>query len=289
MAREARLNVQGLARRDAGLMRTILPEPGYTTVSIDLASGEPTVTGHFSMDPNYLYATYHGVGLAPYWEGGVLKIDDIYIMVMSVSPIGASHVKDAWSKQWPAGSFSDQWLADAEIIKKALGEQRKIHKILALGLGYGMGPAKMVKQMYESGYKLDLKTAKAFKDAYWRLFKGVRRLADLLSLQVEKEGQLINPFGYRLVPDKQKAYNYFIQSSVSGIMHVLCAKLFAIAPYSLFSTVIHDEIVCDVPTERLEEFRQHLKIATDSLNDDLQWGVKIRTGFAFGPSWFEAK
>lgn len=285
----ARLNVQGLARRDKGLMSCIGPELSYTTVSIDLSAGEPTVTGHFSQDRNYLYATYHGVGKRPYWDSGVLMIDDIYLMTMSVSPIGAKHVQEAWLKEWPTGSFADQWVADAEVIKKTLGEQRKIHKILALGLGYGMGAQKMCKQMYDQGFQLDLKTAKTFRDNYWQLFKGVKRLASRLSLQVEQDGFLVNPFGYRLVPDAHKAFNFFIQSSVSGIMHILNAKLFHLADYAKFITVIHDEIVVDVPTNRLEEFRQHVKIATKSLNDDLKWSVEIRTGFAPGANWYEAK
>jgi DNA polymerase I-like protein with 3'-5' exonuclease and polymerase domains len=285
----ARLNPQGLARRDRGLMECIIPDDGYTTVSIDLSAGEPTVTGHFSQDQNYLYATYHGVGKRPFWQHGILMIDDIYLMVMSVSPIGANAVKQAWSQQWPAGSFADQWVVDAEIIKKALGEQRKIHKILALGLGYGMGAQKMCKQMYDQGFNLELKTAKAFHRMYWQLFAGVRTFADRLSMRVEQKGYIVNPFGYRLTPDKHKAFNYFIQSSVSGVMHVFGAKLFTPAPWIIFDTCIHDEFVIQVPTARLEEAKKIKDLATASLNEDLNWSVKIRTGWAPGSSWYEAK
>lgn len=153
-----------------------------------------------------------------------------------------------------------------------------------------MGPKKMVKQTYDNGFDLDLKTAKEFFKAYWELFSGVKRLGERLEAEFTRNGYLVNPFGYRLVPDKPfKSLNFFIQSSVSGIMHVFVAKLMAVAPYAHFITVIHDELIADVPEDRVEDFRRARDLATDSLNADLKWSVNIRTGFAVGANWFEAK
>lgn len=288
-AAKGRLNPQGLARRDKGFLSCVLPDEGDTTVSIDLAAGEPSVTSHFSQDKNYMYACFDGVGKAPHYDGPILKIDDIYIMCMSVSPVGRDKVREAFAQKWPAGSFQDQWLADAEVIKTAMKKDRQIHKILALGLGYGMRPKKMVTSMYNVGHILAFKDAQAFFNAYWELFSGVKRLSDKLSARVEEDGYLINPFGYRLVPDPRRAFNYFIQSSVSGVIHVFTAKLMAAAPWCKFVTCIHDELLIDVPTERLEEFRVAKDLATQSLNDDLKWTVNIRTGFAPGSNWYESK
>lgn len=158
-----------------------------------------------------------------------------------------------------------------------------------LGLGYGMGPQKMVTSMYEKGYSLDFKTAKQFKKVYWELFSGVRRFADKLSLEMESQGQIVNPFGYRLTCAPNKAYNYFCQSSVSGIMHVFGAKLFSAAPWARFVVLIHDEFIVAVPEDRVEEFKKIKDLATDSLNADLGWEVKIRTGFVPGDSLYTAK
>lgn len=270
-------------------MSCIAADPGYITVSIDLASGEPTVAGEFSQDKNYLYATYDGVGKRPSYQNGILMIDDIYLMVMSVSPIGKDVMKKLYDKKWPAGSFADQWMADAEVIKKEIKVERNFHKMLSLGLGYGMGGRKMVKSAYENGYELNFKTAKEFHAVYWMLFKGIRAMADRLALQMERDSYIVNPFGYRYTCEPAKAYNYWNQSSVSGIMHVFTAKLAAAAPYSKFVTVIHDENLMDIPEDKVEQFRKDVKITTDSLNDDLQWSVKIRTGFAVGKNWMEAK
>lgn len=290
MARVKRLNIQGLSRKERGLLSALKPDPGNIVVSIDLLAGEPTVTSEFSKDRNYYNACFGMVDKAPYYDAqDVLQISDIYLMTMSVSPIGAKAMREAFNRAWPAGSFADQWLVDAEVIKAALKKMRQIHKVLALALSYGMQPKKMVRQMYENGYTLSLQEAQAFYDAYWRLFADVRRFGERLSRQVRSEGYVVNPFGYRLVPEPRNAFNAFIQSSVSGIIHVYTAKLFAAATYSRLLTVIHDELLVEIAKVDLERFRQDCQAATKSLNEDLGWTVEVRTGFVPGEDWFSAK
>lgn len=292
--REPKLNVQGLARREKGLMSCLLPESGHSFVSVDLSAGEPTVTTHFSGDPMYRYACFDGVGKTPFYSPqNVLMIDDIYLMTMSVSPIGRIKMLEAFHATYNGLTFLEQWAKDPEYIQKqVLKLERQIHKILALALSYGMGPKKMVKSAYEAGYSLSLEDARKFFAAYWKLFERIARLGKYLETQFHKQGHLINAFGYRLVPDKKEAYkclNYFIQSSVSGIMHVLCMKFFAVAPFCRFVTCIHDELIYEVPTERIEDSKKLITLATDSMNKDLKWSVNIRTGFAPGNNLYEAK
>jgi hypothetical protein len=133
--KEARLNVQGLARKDLGLLGCILPDPGWVTVSIDFAAGEPSVTSHFSQDKNYMYACFDGVGKEPFYQNNVLMIDDIYLMSCSISPVGAAKMRDAFNRKWPAGSFQDQWAHDSEVVKKELKKDRQLHKILCMAEG----------------------------------------------------------------------------------------------------------------------------------------------------------
>jgi len=284
-----RLNVQGLARRVPELMTTIGQYSDRENVSIDLSSGEPTVSAHYSRDPNYLYACFDGVGKAPFFKDGILMISDIYLMTMSKSPIGANTIREAFDKKWNGKSFADQWLEDDEVIKKALKASRQLHKMLALGLGYGMGPKKMVNQCYDNGYSLDISTAKLFYKAYWSLFSGLRQFANKCQLQVQAKGYIVNAFGYRATPPPHKAFNYLIQSSVSGIMHVFLAKLLAAAPYAEFVVCIHDELIMTIPKGMRDEFFKAKELATQSLNDDLKWSVPIRTGFVVGSNWYEAK
>ena len=272
-------------------MNCMIPDDGKTIVGIDLVAAEPSITANFSRDPNYRWATVDGVGRAPFYNGdGVLMIDDMYLQVMSVSPLGAEKMREAFAADWNGLSFAEQWVKDAEVIKTALKKWRQVHKILCLALSYGMQPKKMVKSMYDAGHQITLQQAKDFYAAYWELYKGVAKFSKRLSRQLEIDGYIINPFGYRLTPEPRLGFNYFIQSSVSGAIHVYTAKLFAAAPYAEFLTIIHDEILCEVPTEKVEEFRLATQRATDSLNDDLNWEVKIRTGFAPSAiSWYHAK
>ena len=287
----AKLNAQGLSRKNKLLMETLIPRPGYTFVSCDLSAGEPTVVSHFSRDPNYIAACFGMVGKAPYYDSaGVLQIDDIYIMSMSVSPMGRAKTLDLFNSTFNGMSFSEQWLQDPDFIKGQIKSERAFHKILALGLSYAMGPKHMVEASFAAGYSLSLKDARAFFKAYWELFKEVKRFGTSLEERFKLKGYLINPFGYRLIPDPEyKSLNYFIQSSVTGIMHVLCAKFFKVAPFTEFVTVIHDEIIIEVPTPRVEEAKALMKLSTDSLNEDLNWSVKIRVGWAEGRNLYEAK
>jgi hypothetical protein len=286
----ARLNIQALARRDKPLMSSLKAPEGFVYISCDLASGEPTVISHFSQDKNYHAATFGMVGKAPFYQGNVLKIDNLYFSVASVSPTGRDRVKELFNTTWNGLTFSEQWLANSDVIKDADKPWYTFHKVLTLGLGYMMGPRKLVTTAYDAGHILPFKTAKEFHKEYWSLFGDVWKLAKLLEAKYNRDKFLINPFGYRLKPDKPyKALNYFIQSSVSGIMHVLCAKFFAIAPWAEFVTIIHDELIMLVKIVDLERTKTAMKQAEESLNADLKWRTKIRVGWKEGRDMYEAK
>jgi hypothetical protein len=287
-----RLNVQGLARKDPGLMQAIVPNPGMAVVSCDLRSGEPTCTAHYSKDRNYYDATFGMIGKDPFYnDDGVLKIDDIYLTVMSVSPIGRDIMRNVYNNKYGGLTFAEMWRKDPDYFTKTvLKKERALHKILTLGLGYSMGPKKLVKSAYDAGHILPLSTAKAFYNAHWELFSDLRALGKRLERTYQQRGFLVNDFGYRLVPDAEyKCLNYFIQSSVSGIMHVLCEKFFSLCPYAEFITIIHDEVIMEIPLEKLDMAKELMKHAEDSLNSDLNWSVRIQVGWAEGKNWYEAK
>ena len=285
------LNIQGMSRKEPRLMRGLVADPGHVFVSVDLAAGEPTITTHFSQDPYYRSATFDMVGKAPYYDSqGVLMIDDIYLMGMSVSPMGQALMYETFGQRFGDFTFTEQWLRDPEVIKTRLKRERAFHKILILGLGYAMGPKHMVESAFKAGYELSLKQAKAFFKAYWNLFSEVRNLATALEAQFNAQGYLENPFGYRLVPDPSyKSLNYFIQSSVSGLINALCVKFFTVCPVAQFVTVIHDEIIFQVPESHLSEAKVLFDKSVESLNADLNWSVNVRCGWKPGKDFYEAK
>jgi DNA polymerase I-like protein with 3'-5' exonuclease and polymerase domains len=54
-------------------------------------------------------------------------------------------------------------------------------------------------------------------------------------------------------------------------------------------TVIHDELVVQIPEDKVEHFRGVISEATKTLNDGLNWSVKLRFGFVTGKTLYEAK
>ncbi len=294
-----RLNPQGLARKDKRLMSAIEAPPGMTLISCDLAAGEPTCTTHYSQDKNYADATFNMVGKAPFYDpSSVLKIDNLYLTVMSVSPMGKALTRELYSAGYGGDNFSERWQRNEaycghpfqEYIKGQIKSQYAFHKIGTLGMGYSMGPKKFQTAAYDAGHVITFGQAKDFFNQYWALFHGIKKFANICAYNFKQKGALVNEFGYRLIPDKDyKAFNYWIQSTVSGIMHVLCAKFFAIAPYCQFLLVIHDEVIFMCPTERVEEARLAMKQAELGLNKNLRWRVNMRVGFATGTNLYEAK
>ena len=284
------LNVQALSRREKRLMENIIADEGYTYVSVDLSAGEPTITTHFTQDKHYKYATFDGVGKAPYYDGEVLMIDDIYLQTASISPVGKDIMRNAFlNDKYDGKTFAEQWLIDPEIIKKKYKVTRALHKIMALGMSYGMGAKKAEKNLADNGFKITLSHAKELHTKYWRLYAGIRSFADQLSLEMKQKGFIYNPFGYRITAEPHNAFNGFIQSSVNGIIALLA--MFTLKHYSnaVLVTVIHDEIIWKIPKIHIEEFKKACQLATIDLNSFLKWSVDIRTGFVVGDNFYEAK
>ena len=288
----ARLNAQGMSRRCKSLMSSIVADEGYTLVSRDLSAGEPTVTTYYSRDPNYHAANFGMIGKAPYYTSqGVLMLSDIYLMTASVSPMHKHKLREAFNTTWSGNTFAEQWLINDEVIKDDLKASiRQFCKILALGLSYSMSPKKMVESAYDAGYTLELKDAKTFYDAYWNLFRRVRMLGELLKQKGNSQGHLVNEFGYRLTPDSDhKWLNYWIQSSVTGLMHVLTTKFMQLYPQAKYVTTIHDEDIYQIPTHDLANAKRASDASVESLNRDLNWSVKMRCGWKPGTNLYEAK
>ena len=254
-------------------MRCWQADPGKIFVSQDVVSLEPSVTAHFSRDKNYRWATVDGIGKAPYYDGDVLMIDDVYLMTASVLPPTAHKIRKAWDD----GLF-DTWLADPEVVKKALKGPRSFAKICALGLGYGMGAKKLQKTCEEAGVLLTFQEAKAVRARYWDLFSGLREFADVLAFRAERDGFIINPFHYRITPEPHKAFNAYIQSSASGVLDLYCLYLFEERPDFEFVALIHDEVIYQCDADCAKDLPTITDKVSKELNEALNWSVPIRFG-----------
>jgi len=289
---DVRLNSQGMSRGNKALMSSIVADSGMSFVSADLASGEPTVTSHFSSDEKYIYCNFGGMGKAPYYKDGILMIDDMYLAGASVSPTGGSKMTEIFNSRFGGVSFSDQWLIEREVITKkdaSVKALRAFHKTMILAMQYGQSPKGMVDKAQDDGQVLTLADAKRFHKSFWyNLFPDVRRLGERLKIMNKRQGYLVNEFGFRLFCPLRKSLNYFIQSSVSGVIDMLMIKFYHLAPYCEHLAIIHDELVFSCPDARLRDAKLAMESAVASLNKDLGWSVKIRTGWVEGKDFYTA-
>ena len=288
------LNMLAAPRRDKGYMSCLLAPEGRVFISQDLSSGEPTILAEFSKDKKYTYLTVGAKGKAPYWEGDQLMLDDLYLSLLSTFPIGKIPMREVWDKQWPSGSFVDQWLIDPEVIKGSLKKLRHLSKVCCLGLGYGMGATKLKTTLFDAGFDLTSNECSAIHRAYWKAFPSVKSLADALSYKVEEaDGFLVNPFGYAMHCPSHKALNYTIQSSLNYIINYYIERFLEELPEALPVATIHDELIASIPENMIEAAREAQKRAITALNCHLQtvhgWSLRVGLGFAVGKDLYEAK
>lgn len=285
-----RVNLPALSRRDAPFMSTWKADPGHVFISSDFTSLEPSITASFGEDPNYRYATFEGIGKEPYVNHeGILMIDDIYLMTASVFPGIGPKVRAYFSD--PINQAN--WLKDPEIGKKALAKERKVSKPACLGFSYGMGPKKFKASAYDAGMDISASDCKAMYNGYWEIFAGIRGLVKALEQTMDNQKSIVNPFGYRLTTEPHKAFNAVIQSSASGVMDVHCLKFFQrLSDMCItwkFVALVHDEIIFQVPEDRIEEAKLIQDQCVVELNQDLGWPIPMRLGWAIAKTFAEIK
>ena len=284
--RPARVNLPALARRDMAFMDCWKADGLF--VSKDFTSLEPTITAELSQDPFYRYATYDGLNKEPYVNrDGILMIDDIYLMTASVMPGIGEHVVTFFGDK----RNCEAWLADSEAVKDHpdVKPYRKKAKPACLGFNYGMGPKRFVQQCYDAGITVSLTDAKRMYKAYWDLFTGVKTLVTKLTAITKRDGYLVNSFGYRLTTEPHKGYNAMIQSSASGVLDVYNYKFFPRCPWAKFVALVHDEVIIDIPENRIEQTKKIQAECIESLNEDLRFQVPMRMGFIIGKTFAEIK
>jgi DNA polymerase I-like protein with 3'-5' exonuclease and polymerase domains len=298
------LNVQGMSRRNADQQKCIVADEGYVFISSDAGAGEPTVTAHYSRDPNYLAATFDMIGKRPYYNSeGLLMIGDIYLMVASKFPKWIESVRYAFESRWTKSLDDkgksvwiksedgiqgyDLWVEDPDAIAKGILKKiRGYAKPLCLGIAYSMGASKMCLIAQQNGFSLTSSEARSFRDLYWDIFKMVKALESKLTNLYQQDGVLVNDFGYALHPNSpHKILNSFIQSNVAGIMDLLTMLFFEKCPEARYVVNIHDEIVFQVPVDKIEHCKEIYYKCVDELNTLLGWSVNLRFGWDESTTW----
>ena len=65
--------------------------------------------------------------------------------------------------------------------------------------------------------------------------------------------------------------------------------LFQECPWAEFVTIIHDEIIYQIPEDKVKETQKCSEKTIKELNSVLDWSVPVRIGFAVGSNLYEAK
>jgi DNA polymerase I-like protein with 3'-5' exonuclease and polymerase domains len=287
-------NYQGWSRSDKPFMESIVARPGKVLLEQDFVSGEPTIISAYTHDEVYMFHVFTGEGKTPYYDdNGLLWVNDPYIATMSVSGLGSKELKDVfYNHSFDGLSFSEAWLKDSEIVKNhpVIKKYRKINKMLALAMGYGLGAKKLVKQVKEQ-FNLDVTESQAKKviSGYWKMYSGVKQFAEKCGYRVQQSGALVNQFGYRITPSPHNAFNALIQSTLSGVVNWRLLLLREKCDWFLLVGVIHDSIVMEIPEDRVEEFHRISDEVDEEINQQLQWCVKVRTGRNVGKNFYEIK
>jgi DNA polymerase I-like protein with 3'-5' exonuclease and polymerase domains len=287
------INIQALPRRHKEFMSCLGNEEGYEYVSVDCIAAEPSVISELTGDVNYKKIVFDLKNCAPYWEDGVLMLNDIYLSVLSTTPFGRTYLKHIWDTHiFPAGSFVEQWLVDSEIVKSVCKKYRTVAKSAVLSAGYGAGAAKIHKSISEAGFEITPTEAANLHKGFWKLFSGVKQYAEDCAKECSEDNNCVrNRFGQiAWLSSSHKAFNYKVQSSINPIIQFFTRAILEEMPELAFITWIHDEAIFRLPFGSRFDFIKAHERATARTNNWLGFQrVTMGFGMAFGSNLYEAK
>jgi DNA polymerase I-like protein with 3'-5' exonuclease and polymerase domains len=244
---------------------------------------------HYSQDPNYLNATLYMKGKRPHYDrNGLLVIADPYLMASSRFPKWAPEIRDAFETTYDGVSGFDIWVQNKSLITDGvLKDLRPKTKTIGLAIIYGLGPKNMVLHAAKNGFEMSYKDTKAYFKLFWDTFRLAKVLGEKLEIQYNSKGYILNDFGYALYPDAgYKCLNALVQSTVSGLVDYVNYKFFTRCQEAEFVTVIHDEVVFQVPENKTQEIKKIFYQTLDEVNAELGWTVKVSFGWKESKTFF---
>lgn len=284
-------NVQGVSRKEVGIMGAMCANPGWLVAEVDLVAGEPTLISHYSDDERYIYSNFTGKGKAPFIRDGFLYIDDVYLQFGWTSGLFTEEFRKAWDEGFDGESFASAWVRDPEFVKGKLKKYRRVFKWINLACGYALQHKKlMVQARTQDGIILSEEKAKSIIQSYWNLYPGIEALDKKMRRQFQRKGYVQTPFGFRAYPKAaHAAMNAYIQSQVSSIMAWLLCLVKEKVPGAILTSVVHDALLWHFPAELENDLRAATLESLKEINDTLQWTTKISTGFNVGERWSDLK
>ncbi len=167
-------------------------------------------------------------------------------------------------------------------------------KTVNFGVMYGMGPVALSKQIGVSRAE-----ASRFIDAYFEKYQGVRAFMDATLEAARETGEVRTLLGRRrMLPElrsanqMKRAYaeriaqNTPIQGSAADLLKLAMVKLAEpVVPGAQMVLTVHDELVFEVPEDRVEEAAKKTKHAMESI---LELRVPLVVDVGWGRTWADA-
>jgi len=281
----------------------LVRDRGQTFV-VGNCAAEATVQSSLTFDKNLAYQTFEGIGKEPFYdEKGLLMINDPYIALSSISPVGSEIIKEAFDNQLFDGMpFSKAWLVNPDLIKddKKIKAARKFNKAAWLGLSYGLKPVShdpddtehgLQNNARKSGYFISAEQAKGVYNAFWAMYSGIYNYKQGLIKAYKNGDLLLNPIGFKLKPTKPSdVYNALLQSSIASIMSLMEYFLEEESTIKYdFIMRYHDELILEVKKEEAQELIATMRRVEDKVNSILKFKYPIKLDPKVANNFYEGK
>ena len=281
----------------------LIRDRGQTFV-VGNCSAEATVQSSLTLDDNLAYQTFDGAGKPPYYnDSGLLMINDPYIALSSISPIGKQIIEEAYYNRTFEGlSFVEAWLENPNYIKedKKIKAARNFNKACWLGLSYGLKPVAfspddtehgLQNNARKQGYFISAEQAKGVYNAFWGMYSKIKEYKDKLTTVYKNGVVLTNPLGFRLKPSKPSdVYNALLQSSIASIMSYIEYSLEENSkiPYE-FIMRYHDELVLEVREDLADKLIKDIFKVEEEINNLLKFKYPVRLDPKIARNFYEGK
>lgn len=277
----------GCVTVDTGFI--LVRSEGQTFVTGNCAL-EPTVQAIVSGDPSLKYCVYDGEGVKPYYDQDLLKIDDVYLTVGSVSELYGEFIRKNINP--------DDWMADKEAVKYAFKKQRQILKIITLMTLYGSGIENVVSLVAKlAKVQITFKQGQSLVNALWSAFPGLYSFNVRLQNQARRQGHITTCMGFKIMTPDNVVHcilNYLCQTTAAHVMkmflyqlHLRVQRDYKWARPAVVD--VHDATFWMVKEERVADFRIICEESLNDMNETLKFPINFRFSASIGKTLYHGK
>lgn len=246
---------------EQGLMACLMCDEGWEGVHADFISAEPAVTAHYSQDPSLLKVFRDGLG-------------DVYLdLALTLFP-----------KDEQLNAIYNPLVPIIEEVKDALSKQRKPSKVTFLTLQYLGTKYAVSKNLRIAGLDTTLQEADQYVKGYWKHFRKIAVMNEVLFRRNARDGFLRNVVG-RIIrvphPRYKDLSSRYISSSAHDLLSFFVLKIARLVkerkiPAKPMILDCHDSSSWQAPKSFVPALEQVFKDALAELNAEVRMTVPIK-------------